>query len=78
MNQWQPRLAKKQKTFKVLELCRIPKCERRQFVENSQQSINFVSSRKRDLVRNMAKLAPCYVEKDFIHPISMHGDHGRA
>jgi hypothetical protein len=34
--------SKKQKTFRVSELCRIPRYAREQFVEDSRQSINFV------------------------------------
>ena len=44
--------SKKQKAFRVSELCRIPRYAREQFGEDPRQSINFAFSRKPCPVRN--------------------------
>ena len=67
-------ISKKQKTFRTSGPFQIPKYERRQFVANSRQSINFVFSRKLNLVRKRVRLAPYCAGKAFIHPTLLHGD----
>jgi hypothetical protein len=74
MYQWRLQLTRKQKAFRASGPFQRRKYARERFVEDSRQSINFVFSRKRNLVRKGANSVLCYVEKDFIRPISLHGD----